>query len=90
MANAARKARRQLSWNRCHGPNGKKDMRVFKSSHGKFGSVAELEANRKKVTKDNKIRKAKKVIERAKRVRQLELDAIEDKKLAAEYAAEGD
>ena len=45
-SSAARKARRQASWNRCHGPNGKKDMRVFKSSHGKFGSVAELEAHR--------------------------------------------
>ena len=52
MANAARKARRQLSWNRCHGPNGKKDMNVFKSSHGKFSNVAELETHRRKVTKN--------------------------------------
>lgn len=45
-SSAGRKSRRQASWQRCHSPNGKKDMRVFKSSNGKFGSVAELEAHR--------------------------------------------
>ena len=45
--NAARKTRRASSWFRCHGPGGKKDRNVERSSHGMFLSVAALQAGKR-------------------------------------------
>lgn len=44
---ASRKMKRARSWYRCQT---RKDKNVFKSSHGKFRSVNELEAHHKKVS----------------------------------------